>query len=128
MLSGFCLARFGVLFCKVVSGCHTVSTHLKLRDRVVTVVTVVSGASFLTVGVSECDIADRLSVAVLYMLYKFRRNPMPSLYGALPVPYVPVRLHMVLWSHIHIIMRLLAAVPRRPHDIYSILSFPVEPS
>ena len=37
------------------------------------------------------DLAHRLSVAVLSMLYKIRCNPMHPLYGALPVPYVPVR-------------------------------------
>ena len=52
---------------------------------------VVSGPSFLTVGVFECDLAHRRSVAVLFMLYKIRFNPMHPLYGALPEPYVPVR-------------------------------------
>ena len=51
---------------------------------------VVSGASFLTVGVFECDLAHCRSVAVC-MLYKIRCNPMHPLYGALPVPYVPVQ-------------------------------------
>ena len=45
----------------------------------------------LTGGVSECDLAHRRSVAVLYMLNKIRCNPMHPLYGALIVPYVPVR-------------------------------------
>ena len=40
-------------------GCHT---HIKLMDRAV------SGASFLTGGVFECDNARRRSVAVLSML------------------------------------------------------------
>ena len=39
----------------------------------------------------ECDLAHRRSVAVLCMLYKIWCNPMHPLYGALPVPYVPVR-------------------------------------
>ena len=60
-------------------------THLRLLDRVV------SGASFLTGGVFECDLAHRRSVAVLFMLYKIWCNPMHPLYGALPVPYVRVR-------------------------------------
>ena len=38
-----------------------------------------------------CDLAHRRSVSVLCMLYKIRCNPMYPLYGALPVPYVPVR-------------------------------------
>ena len=64
--------------------CSAAETHLKLLDRVV------SGASFLTEGVFECDLAHRRSVAVLCMLDKIRRNALHPLYGALPVPYVPV--------------------------------------
>ena len=59
-------------------------TQLKLLGSVV------SGASFFTGGVFECDLAHRRSVAVLCMLYKIRYNSMHSIYGALPVPYVPV--------------------------------------
>ena len=62
--------------------CSAADTHLRLLDRVV------SGASFLTGGVFECDLAHRRSVAVLCML---RCDPMHPLCGALPVPYVPVR-------------------------------------
>ena len=43
-----------------------------------------------TGGVFECDLAHRRSVAVLCMLYKIRCNPTHPLYGALPVPCVPV--------------------------------------
>ena len=39
----------------------------------------------------ECDIVYRRSVPVSCMLYKIRRNSMHPLYGALPEPYVPVR-------------------------------------
>ena len=39
--------------------CSAVDTHLRLLDRVV------SGVSFLTGGVFECDLAHRRSVAVL---------------------------------------------------------------
>ena len=60
-------------------------THLRQLNRVV------SGASFLTRGVFECDLAHRRSVAVLCMLYKIRYNPMHPLYDALPVTYMPVR-------------------------------------
>ena len=70
------------MFCSVVRGCDT---HLKVLDRVV------SGASFLIGGVFECDLAHRQSLAVLKMLYKIRYNSMHPLYGALPEPYVPVR-------------------------------------
>ena len=65
--------------------CSVADTHLKLLDRVVSV------ASFLTGGVFECDLAHRRSVAVLRILYKIRCDPMHPLYGALPGPYVPVR-------------------------------------
>ena len=57
---------------------------------------VVSGELFLTGGVFECDLAHRRSVAVLCMLYEFRCNPLHPLYGAIPVPYVPVRLYAAL--------------------------------
>ena len=65
--------------------CWTADTHLKLLDRVV------SGASFLTEGMFECDIAHHGYVAGLCMLYKIRCNSMHPLYGSLPGLYVPVR-------------------------------------
>ena len=65
--------------------CSAADTHLRLLDRVV------SGVSFLTGGVFECDLAHRRSVAVLCMPYKIRCNPMHPLCGALSVPYVPVQ-------------------------------------
>ena len=43
-------------------------------------------------GAFEYDLAHRRSEAVLCMLYKIRCNPMYPLCGALPVPYVPVRI------------------------------------
>ena len=58
--------------------CSAADTHLKLLDRAV------SSARFLTGGVFECDISHRRSVAVLYMLYKIRCNPVHPLNGALP--------------------------------------------
>ena len=80
-------------YCSVV-WCSVADTHHKLLDRVV------SGASFLTRGVFECDIARRRSVAVLYVLYKIRCNQMHPLYGALYLPYVPVRItRIALVSH-----------------------------
>ena len=57
--------------------------HLKLLDREV------SGARFLIGGVFESDISNRRSVVVLCMLDNIRCNPVHSLHGALPVPYVP---------------------------------------
>ena len=64
--------------------CSAADTHLKLLGRAV------SGARFITV-VCLSDIAHRRSVAILYMQYKIRYNPIHPLYDALPVPYVPVR-------------------------------------
>ena len=71
-------------YCSAVR-CSAADTHLKLLDRAD------SGDRFLTGGVFECDITHRRSVAVLCMLYKIRCNPMHLLNGALPGPYVPVR-------------------------------------
>ena len=65
--------------------CSAADTNLKLLDHVV------SCDSFLTGCVFECDLAHRRSVAVLCMLYKIRCDPLHCLCGALPVPYVPVR-------------------------------------
>ena len=65
--------------------CSAADTHLILLDRAV------SGARFLTGGVSECHIAHRRSVAVLCMLYKIRCNAMHLLNDALPGTYVLVR-------------------------------------
>ena len=42
-------------------------------------------------GVLECDLVHRRSVAVLCMFDKIRCDLMHSLCGALPVPFVPVR-------------------------------------
>ena len=64
--------------------CSAANTHLKLLDRVI------SGASFLTGGLLECDPAHRRSVVVLYMLYKIRCSPMQPVYGDLPDPHVSV--------------------------------------
>ena len=80
---------FGVLSCQfwnTVLQCGVrLPVHLKLLDRVV------SGACFSAGGVRNCNLSNRRSVAVLCMLYKIRWNPMHPLCGALPVPYVPVR-------------------------------------
>ena len=82
MLSGFVLPV--LQYCSAV-WCSAADTHLKLLDLAV------SGARFLTGGVFECDIGHRQSVAVLCMPYKIRCNPVHPLNGALPGPYVPVR-------------------------------------
>ena len=75
--------------------CSTADTHLKLPDHVV------NGARFLTGGVFECDLAHRRSVAVLCMLNMIRCNPMHPLYGAVRVPYVPVRVTRARFAHMY---------------------------
>ena len=79
MLWGFVLPVLE--YCSAV-WCSAADTHLRLLDRVV------SGACFIAGGVLNCDLSHRRSVAVLCML---RCNPNYPLCGALPVPYVPVR-------------------------------------
>ena len=64
--------------------CSAADTHLKLLDRAV------NDAQFLTGGVFD-DNAHRRSVTMLCMLYKIRCNSVHPLNGALPGPYVPVR-------------------------------------
>ena len=104
--------------------CSAADTYVKLLDRAV------SGARFLTGVVFECDIAHRRSVAVLcmLMLYKIRCNPVYPLNGALPGPYVPVPLHVVLWSHVGTLMHRRAAEPHSTEDFYSLLGVPLERS
>ena len=65
--------------------CSAADSHLKLLYRVV------RSAGFLAGGVLECNLAHRRSVAKLCMLFKIKSNPMHPLSGALPLPYVPVR-------------------------------------
>ena len=87
IILGRCFRGFvlpGLQYCSAVWS-SAADTQIKLLDRVVSCV------SFLTGGVFECDLAHRLSVAVLCMLNKIRCNPLHHLYGALPVPYVLVR-------------------------------------
>ena len=86
LLLGRCFRGFLLPVLKYCSAvwCSAADIHLRLLDREV------SGASFLTGGVFECNLAHRQSVAILCVLYKIRCNPMHPLYGALPVLYVPV--------------------------------------
>ena len=86
--------------------CSAADTHLILLDRVV------SGGSFLTGGVFECDLAHRRSVAALCMRRKIRCNPMHPLYSALHEPYVSVRVTRGAVIHISMLIHLLAAEPR----------------
>ena len=87
MLIGRCFWGFVLPVLEYCSAvwCSAADTHLKLLDRVVT------GACFLAGGVLNCNLSHRRSVAVLCMVYKIRCNPKHPLCGALPVPYVPVR-------------------------------------
>ena len=96
--------------------CSAADTHLKLLDHIV------SGASFSTGGVFECDLEHRRSVSVLCVLYKSRCNQMHPLYGALPVLYVPVRVTGGAMAHICTLMRLLAV---EPHSFAGLL-FPCQ--
>ena len=83
---------FGVLrlpvleYCSIV-WCSAADSHRKLLG------TVVRSAG----GVLDCNLAHRRSVAELCMLFKIKRNPMHPLSGALPLPYVPARVTVVLW-------------------------------
>ena len=69
--------------------CLVADTNLKLLYHGVSCVHFITGLVF------ECGVAHCLSVRVFPMLYKIRCNPMDPLYGALPVPYVPVQ---VTWG------------------------------
>ena len=107
MLSGFCPARFAVLFNGAVLGysytpgsysrvTHSAAvTHREVTAKLHTRLQLHRTGPcsqwsqfFLTMGVFECDISHRRSVFVLFMLHKIRCNPMHPLYGALPEPYV----------------------------------------
>ena len=65
---------------------------------------------FNWVCVCECDIANRLCVRVLYILYKIWCNTMHHLYLCRTCQ---CGLRAVLWWHIGILMRLLDSEPRR---------------
>ena len=79
------LRSFWSFVLPVLEYCSATNSHLKLLDRVV------RSAGFLPGGVLECNLAHRRSVAELCMLFKIKSNPMHHLSGALPLPYVPVR-------------------------------------
>ena len=121
MLTGVCSSRFVVLLCIVVLGC---------RYTVKLLYHVVGGACFLHMGGFECNIVHHRSVAELCMLYIIRCNPMHSLHGALPcaVLYMSQRVHVVLWSHIGILMLLVAAETCSTTRLYLLFSISVERS
>ena len=87
LIAGRCFRGFvlSVLeYCSAV-WCSAADTHLKLLAHVV------RGVCFLTGRVFECNIEHRRSVTALCMFRKIRCNPMHPLFGAIPVPYAPVR-------------------------------------
>ena len=101
--------------------CSAADTRLKLLDRIV------SGACFLAGGVLNCDLSHRRSVAVLCMLYKIRCNPKHPLCGALPVPYVPVRVTRgALIAHLYTFAPPTLQNLAVPQDFYSPLSLSLE--
>ena len=101
--------------------CSAADTHLKLVDRAV------SGARFLTVGVFECDISHRRSVAVLCILYKIRCNPVHPFNGALPGPYVPARVTCSGCTSVHLCIASLQHLAVQ-QDFYSLFGVPLERS
>ena len=75
-------------------------------------------------GVFECDIAHRRSMAVLCILIRSGVNPVHALNGALPGPYVPVRVTRgSLVAH-----RYTYAPPRCRTSQYSRTFFPLSVS
>ena len=66
----------------------------------------------------------------LCLLYNIRCNPMQPLDGALPVPYVPVRVtrSALVSSHIGILMHPLEAEPRGRTSQYQITFIPLSVS
>ena len=72
----------------------------------------VCGASFSTGGVCLCDIANRRSVGILYIIGDNRlyRNPLHPLYSALHAPYVPV-IGLYMYTHRYILTPLVSAEP-----------------
>ena len=87
LLRSFCSFVLPVLEYYSAVWCSAADSHLKLLDKVV------RSAGFLAGGVSDCNLAQRRSVAELCMLlnFKIKSNPMHPLSGALPLPYVPAR-------------------------------------
>ena len=81
------------------------AADLRLLDHVV------SGASFLTGGVFECDLSHRRSVAVLCMLYKSGVTWCTLFMVLFLCRMCQCGLHAVLWLHIGTLMLLLAAEP-----------------
>ena len=116
LLLGRCFGGFvlPVLeYCSVV-WCSAADTHLKLLDPVV------SGASFLTGAVFECDLVHRRSVAVLCMLYNIKCNLMHPLCGALPVPMPVTRGAVIAHRYTYAPPRCRTSQHRRPFIPWSV--------
>ena len=77
-------------------------------------------------GVFQCNIAHRRSVAVLCMLYKIKSTPMHPLHHALTLPYVPMWFKRGALVDIGIPMNLLAIEHRCNAIIFSPLSIFLE--
>ena len=109
---GFVMSVLVVLFCSVVLDC-------RYTPKLIAYWTVQS-VLFFNYGCVECKIAHLRSVASLCMLYKVRCIPMHPVYGAYLCRMCQCGLHAVLWSHIGILLRRLAA----EHCISAGLLFP----
>ena len=88
MIGRCCWELFEVLSCRSWSTavlCSAADSHLKFLDWVII------SASFLTGDVLRVNLAHRQSVAVLCMLSRIGSNSLRPQCGALPLPYVPMR-------------------------------------
>ena len=86
---------------------------------------VVGGASFLTMGLEECNIAHRLSIAVLCVVYNIRSNLMHTLYDDMLCAsegYVPERVTrcvLVIYRYIYGPPRCRTSQYRRTFILWS---------
>ena len=119
MLSEVSPERFGVR--SALRGSSD-DTHqlIKLLARVVNGASILSWGPVLSLHITIC--------AVLCMLYKIKCKPMHSLYGVLPLQYVPVRVTRTwcFWSAtVHLCASSLQNIAV-PQYFYSLLSISVE--
>ena len=127
MIDRFLGDAVGVLSCQFWSTVLQYGARLPIYTlKFILLDRVVSGARFLNGGVFKCDIAHRLTVAVLCMhLYKIMCNPMHHLYVALPVPVRVTRGALVAHRYVHLAVPQYLAVPQ---DLHSPLIVHVERS
>ena len=96
--------------------CSAADSHLKVLDRVV------RSDGFLAGIVFECNLAHRRSVAEFCMLFKIKSNPMLPLSGALPLPYVLVRVSRgALVAHRHSFAPLRCRTSQHRRSFVSVL-------